>query len=87
MDRRPPAIFVGDSLGLDFLNSIATPVDTVIDWIDNGEGYLSWLEQSRLVPGNVLRDMSSARPARRARQDRGSSAEPARMVQGLRSPA
>ena len=57
MDRRPPAIFVGDSLGLDFLNSIATPVDTVIDWIDNGEGYLSWLEQSRLVPGNVLRDM------------------------------
>ena len=59
MDRRPPAIFVGDSLGLDFLNSIATPVDTVIDWIDNGEGYLSWLEQSRLVPGNVLRDMST----------------------------
>ena len=59
MDRRPPAIFVGDSLGLDFLNSIATPVDTVIDWIDNGEGYLSWLEQSRLVPGNVLRDMSA----------------------------
>jgi predicted RNA-binding Zn ribbon-like protein len=57
MDRRPPAIFVGDSLGLDFLNSIATPVDTVVDWIDNGEGYLSWLEQSRLVPGNVLRDM------------------------------
>lgn len=57
MDRRPPAIFVGDSLGLDFLNSIATPVDTVMDWIDSGEGYLSWLEQSRLVPGNVLRDM------------------------------
>jgi predicted RNA-binding Zn ribbon-like protein len=57
MDRRPPPIFVGDSLGLDFLNSIATPVDTVVDWIDNGEGYLSWLEQSRLVPGNVLRDM------------------------------
>jgi predicted RNA-binding Zn ribbon-like protein len=57
MDRRPRPIFVGDSLGLDFLNSIATPVDTVVDWIDNGEGYLSWLEQSRLVPGNVLRDM------------------------------
>ena len=57
MDRRPPAIFVGDAPGLDFLNSIATPVDTVIDWIDDGEGYLSWLEQSRLVPGDVLRDM------------------------------
>ena len=57
MDRRPPAIFVGDALGLDFLNSIATPADTPVDWIDDGEGYLSWLEQARLVPGDVLRDM------------------------------
>jgi predicted RNA-binding Zn ribbon-like protein len=57
MDRGPPAIFVGDALGLDFLNSIATPVDTIIDWIDNGEGYLSWLEQAGLVPGDVVQDM------------------------------
>ena len=57
MDRRPPAIFVGDALALDFLNSIATPVDTPIDWIDDGQGYLSWLEQANLVPGDVLRDM------------------------------
>ena len=57
MDERPPAIFVGDATGLDFLNSIATPVDTPIDWIDDGEGYLSWLEQARLVPDDVLRDM------------------------------
>jgi predicted RNA-binding Zn ribbon-like protein len=57
MDPRPPAIFIGDALGLDFLNSIATPVDTAIDWIEDGEGYLSWLEQAHLVPGDVLRDM------------------------------
>jgi predicted RNA-binding Zn ribbon-like protein len=57
MDRRPPAIFVGDAPGLDFLNSIATPVDTAIDWIDDGEGYLSWLAQAHLVPLDVLRDM------------------------------
>ena len=57
MDRRPPAIFVGDALGLDFLNSIATPIDTPIDWIDDGEGYLSWLEQAHLVPRDVVRDM------------------------------
>ena len=56
MDSRPPAIFVGDALGLDFLNSIATPVDTAIDWIDDGEGYLKWLEQAHLVPGEVLQD-------------------------------
>jgi predicted RNA-binding Zn ribbon-like protein len=57
MDRRPPAIFIADALGLDFLNSIATPVDTVVDWIDDGEGYLSWLEQAHLVPGDVLGNM------------------------------
>jgi predicted RNA-binding Zn ribbon-like protein len=54
MDQRPPAIFVGDALGLDFLNSIATPVDTAIDWIDDGDGLLSWLEQARLVPADAL---------------------------------
>ncbi|HEX4027179.1 MAG TPA: CGNR zinc finger domain-containing protein [Rhizomicrobium sp.] len=57
MNDRPPAIFVGDATGLDFLNSIATPVDTPIDWIDDGEGYLRWLEQAGLVPDDVLRDM------------------------------
>src|SRR5260370_6536305 len=31
--------------------------DTAIDWIADGEGYLSWLEQGHLVPGDVLRDM------------------------------
>ena len=57
MGSRPPAIFIGDALGLDFLNSIATPVDTAIDWIDTGEGFLGWLDQARLVPRDVLRDM------------------------------
>jgi predicted RNA-binding Zn ribbon-like protein len=57
MDSRPPAIFVGDALGLDFLNSIATPVDTAIDWIDDSEGYLKWLEQALLVPRDVLQDI------------------------------
>ena len=57
MDRRPPAIFVGDALGLDFLNSIATPVNTAIDWIRDGDGYLNWLEQAHLVSDDVLDDM------------------------------
>ena len=57
MDRRPPAIFVGDAIGLDFLNSIATPVHTAIDWIADGAGYLSWLDQSHLIPNDVLREM------------------------------
>jgi predicted RNA-binding Zn ribbon-like protein len=57
MDPRPPAIFVGDAPGLDFLNSIATPVDAPVDWIGDGEGYLNWLEQAGLAPVEVLRDM------------------------------
>lgn len=52
--RRPPAIFIADALGLDFLNSVATPVDTEVDWIDDGDGFLAWLEQARLVPAEVL---------------------------------
>jgi predicted RNA-binding Zn ribbon-like protein len=51
---RPPAIFVADSLGLDFLNSIATPVDTPIDWLDGGDGLLSWMAQAKLVPAGAL---------------------------------
>src|ERR1700740_2681129 len=54
MDRRLPAIFVGDALGLDFLNSIATPVDTAVDWRDDGEGLLACLGQAQLVPTDAL---------------------------------
>jgi predicted RNA-binding Zn ribbon-like protein len=60
---RPAAIFVGDAPGLDFLNSVATPVDTAVDWIADGEGLLDWLEQARLVAADVLRAIRTrARP-------------------------
>jgi predicted RNA-binding Zn ribbon-like protein len=52
-----PAIFVGDALGLDFLNSIATPVDVTVDWIEDGEGLLDWLKQAELVPPDVLKSI------------------------------
>jgi len=54
MDRRPPAIFVGDARGLDFLNTVATPVDRIIDWIDDGQGLASWLAQAGLAPVDAL---------------------------------
>ena len=65
MDQhRPPAIFVADALGLDFLNSVATPSDTPVDWIDSGEGLLAWLEQASLVPAGALEELRAhARPA------------------------
>jgi len=55
MSGHGAAIFVGDAPGLDFLNSIATPVDTPIDWIDDGAGLLNWLEQAQLVPLKALK--------------------------------
>jgi predicted RNA-binding Zn ribbon-like protein len=54
VSQRPPAIFVGGAPGLDFLNSIATPSDTPVDWIDDGEGLLNWLEQARFVPAAAI---------------------------------
>ena len=52
-----PAIFVADALALDFLNSVATPVDTPVDWIDSGEGLLDWLRQAGLVRPDALEQM------------------------------
>ena len=52
--HRPPPILISGSLGLDFLNTLATPVDTQIDWIDDGDGLLAWLEQARLVSAKDL---------------------------------
>jgi len=52
--HHPPAMFLADALGLDFLNSIATPVDTPVEWLDDGDGLLSWLAQAKLVPAVTL---------------------------------
>ncbi|OPY94966.1 hypothetical protein A5906_11500 [Bradyrhizobium sacchari] len=47
-------MFIADSLGLDFLNSVATPVDRPVDWLDGGEGLIDWLSQAKLVPADEL---------------------------------
>ena len=54
MQHGPPALFIADALGLDFLNSIAIPVDTPVEWLDNGDGLLNWLAQASLVPADAL---------------------------------
>ncbi len=61
---KPPANFIADSLGLDFLNSVATPLDTPVDLLDDGEGLLDWLAQAKLVPTDALNALRArARPA------------------------
>jgi len=50
-------MFVADAPGLDFLNSVATPVDEQVDWIPDGEGLLSWLEQAGFAPPEAIEDI------------------------------
>ncbi|HKT98429.1 MAG TPA: ABATE domain-containing protein [Paraburkholderia sp.] len=77
MDYQPlPAIFVADAPSLDFLNSVATPVDEPVDWISDGEGLLHWLEQARMVPREAL----AALRAQFARADIDAVAEQARTL-------
>ena len=49
-DTRSPAMFIAGDPSLDFLNSIGTPVDTVVEWLADGEDLIEWLERAELVP-------------------------------------
>ncbi len=51
---RPPPIFIADHLALDFLNTLAVPVDTKVEWLASGEDLLAWLKRAALVPDEVL---------------------------------
>jgi predicted RNA-binding Zn ribbon-like protein len=57
--HKPPAMFISGSLGLDFLNTLAIPVDEQVDWIDDGEGLLAWLAEAQLVPAKVLKALKA----------------------------
>jgi predicted RNA-binding Zn ribbon-like protein len=59
VQHRSPAIFIADSLGLDFLNSVATPLDAPVDWLDTGDGLLTWLAQAKLVPAAALNELKA----------------------------
>ena len=52
-DIRPPPSFIADARGLDFLNSIATPFSTQVEWLASGDDLLKWLMQAGLVPAEV----------------------------------
>jgi predicted RNA-binding Zn ribbon-like protein len=58
-NHKQPAIFIAGSLGLDFLNTLATPVDEQVEWMDDGDGLLAWIEQARLLPGQALKTLKA----------------------------
>ena len=53
-DHRPPAMFLADDRGLDFLNSLAVPVDDEVEWLASGDDLLAWLEAAQLVDAQAL---------------------------------
>jgi predicted RNA-binding Zn ribbon-like protein len=57
--QHTPATFVAGDPALDFLNSVATPVDVPVEWLDDGEGLISWLRQAQLVSATVLKELRS----------------------------
>jgi predicted RNA-binding Zn ribbon-like protein len=61
--QQTPAIFIAGAPALDFLNSVATPVDVRVEWLDDGEGLLAWLQQAQLAPAPVLKKLrAQSRP-------------------------
>lgn len=55
----PPAIFIGGVPALDFLNSIATPVDEIVEWIGNGIDFLSWMKQAGHLTDDDIKTIKS----------------------------
>jgi predicted RNA-binding Zn ribbon-like protein len=81
IDSRPPAIFVGGALGADFLNSLATPANETIDWLNDGEGLLSWLGQARLLTSP---DIATVQAAMSPRQLNAAAAEARKLREWFR---
>ncbi|WP_431514601.1 CGNR zinc finger domain-containing protein [Variovorax sp. DAIF25] len=57
---RPPPMFLADSPALDFLNSVAVPTDTQVEWLGSGEDLLNWLREAGMVDPQVLRELGEA---------------------------
>jgi predicted RNA-binding Zn ribbon-like protein len=49
-----PPIFVADAVGLDFLNTLAVPADTQVEWLGSGDDLIAWLQAAELVPPEAL---------------------------------
>jgi predicted RNA-binding Zn ribbon-like protein len=52
-DQLPPPVLIADSPAIDFLNSVAVPVDTKVEWLRSGEDLITWLLQAGMLPTDV----------------------------------
>ncbi len=51
---RPSPFFIADNRALDFLNSVAAPWGSEIEWLGDGFNLLDWLKHAELIPNSVL---------------------------------
>lgn len=51
MEALPPAMRFGDHLALDFLNSVAAPKGTTIEWLSHGTALLEWMVGAGTLDG------------------------------------
>lgn len=58
-EPRPDPPFLADHLALDFLNSIAAPWGSEIEWVANGSDLIAWLERSGAVPPDAAAHLRS----------------------------
>lgn len=55
---RPEPFFIADNAALDFLNSVAAPWGKHIEWIENGQDLVDWLQKSNMISmddANILK--------------------------------
>lgn len=58
-EPRPAPMFLADATALDFLNTVAAPWGSEIEWLSDGQSLLAWLEESRLAPEDIAAAMQS----------------------------
>ena len=58
-DLRPNALFVGDHLAMDFLNSVAIPSGERIEWLVNGDDLVNWLLQAGVIDAKIAKRLRS----------------------------
>lgn len=49
MTGKPPLIFVGDMLALDYLNTLVVLPDRTVDFIGDGESLLCWMQRTGMI--------------------------------------
>ena len=48
-NTKPEAFFIAEQTCLDFLNTVCAPAGSTIEWIENGEELVAWMETAQLI--------------------------------------